>query len=138
MASADNRVGRIAGGCTGWLVSNGAVLTAGHCGIVAGSIFEVNVPASGANGTTVASAVQDQFPVLAGSITTANNDVGDDWTVCRIGTNSLGQFAHEMHGFFRMTRELPDDDATLRITGCGLDNTPLGSQPTVCGSRKRS
>ena len=133
-ASTDNRVGRINGGCTGWLVSNGAVLTAGHCGIAGGSIFEVNVPASAANGATVAAAVQDQFPVTAGSITTVNNGVGDDWTVCRIGANSLGQFAHQMHGFFRMTRELPGVGQTTRITGCGIDNSPQGSQPLVCGN----
>jgi len=135
VASTDNRVGRINGGCTGWLVANGAVLTAGHCRIVAGSILEVNVPASQANGARVAAAVQDQFPVLAGSITTVTNGVGDDWTVCRVGPNNLGQSAHVLHGFFRMTRELPGVDETIRITGCGIDNTPQGSQPSACGNR---
>ncbi len=134
VASTDNRAGRIRGGCTGWLVSNGAVLTAGHCGIVAGSVLEVNVPASAANGTAVASAVQDQFPVLAGSITTSNAGGGDDWTVCRVGPNNLGQSAHLLHGFFRMTKELPAGGQTMRITGCGIDNSPLGSAPDVCGS----
>ncbi len=133
--SADNRVGRINGGCTGWLVSNGAVLTAGHCGIAAGSILEVNVPASSANGNRVAASVQDQFPVLAGSITTVNAGVGNDWTVCRVGPNNLGQSAHRLHGFFRMTRELPAESAILRVTGCGIDNSPVGSQPSVCGNR---
>lgn len=127
VVSNDNRVGRINGGCTGWLVSNGAILTAGHCGIAAGSILEVNVPASLADGTLVMSAVADQFPVLAGSITVVNNNVGDDWTVCRIGPNSLGQDAHRRYGFFRMTRELPGIGATLRVTGCGTDSTPPGS-----------
>jgi hypothetical protein len=134
VASADNRVGRFNGGCTGWLVSNGGVLTAGHCGIAAGSIFEVNVPASLANGTTVSAAVRDQFPVLAGSITTVNNGVGDDWTVCRLSTNNLGQYAHEQHGFFRMARELPAVGQPLRITGCGVDVTPQGTQPMVCAA----
>jgi len=134
VGSSDNRVGRINGGCTGWLVANGGVLTAGHCGIAAGSIFEVNIPPSAANGATIAAAIQDQFPVLAGSITTVNNGVGNDWTVCRLGTNNLGEYAHERHGFFRMTRELPGVGQTIRITGCGIDNAPQGSQPTVCGN----
>ncbi len=127
VGSTDNRVGRIAGGCTGWLVANGAVLTAGHCNIAAGDILEVNIPASQPNGTTVASAVQDQFPVLAGSVTTVNNMTGDDWSVCRIGNNYLGQSAHVLHGFFRMTRELPSAGQLVRVTGCGTDNTPLGT-----------
>jgi V8-like Glu-specific endopeptidase len=134
VASTDNRIGRINGGCTGWLAANGAVLTAGHCNIAAGSIIEFNVPASTAAGARIAAAVQDQFPVIAGSITTVNNGVGDDWTVCRIGPNSLGQSAHLLHGFFRMTRELPGTGQTMRITGCGIDNTPMGTQPTVCGN----
>ena len=132
VASTDNRVGRINGNCTGWLISNGGVLTAGHCGIAPGSIFEVNVPASQANGTTVGAAMRDQFPVLAGSITTINNGPGNDWTVCRLSTNNLGQYAHELHGFFRMARELPAVGQSLRITGCGVDVTPQGTQPTVC------
>ena len=134
VASTDNRSGRIAGGCTGWLTANGAVLTAGHCGIVAGNILEVRVPASGANGNTVASAVQDQFPVLANSITTVNSGVGNDYTVCRVGPNNLNQTAHQLHGFFRMTRDLPAVGSLLRVTGCGIDNTPVGSEPTVCGN----
>ncbi len=134
VASTDNRVGRFTGGCTGWLISNGGVLTAGHCGVAAGSIFEVNIPASLPNGTTVASAVQDQFPALAGSITTVNSGVGNDWTVCRLNTNSLGQYAHEQHGFFRMARELPAVAQILRITGCGVDISPQGTDLTVCAA----
>lgn len=133
-ASNDNRVGRLSGNCTGWLVANGAVLTAGHCFTVAGDILEVNIPASGPDGATVASAVQDQFPVLAGSITRGLDDsvLGNDWGVFRLGPNSLGQFAHQLHGFFRMTRELPAPGGGTRVTGCGVDNSPQGSQPSVC------
>lgn len=127
VASNDNRVGRLTGGCTGWLISNGGVLTAGHCATVAGNILEVNIPPSQPNGTTVASAVQDQFPVLAGTITMVSGVVGNDWGVFQIGPNNLGQFAHRLHGFFRMTRELPIVGAVTRVTGCGTDNTPTGS-----------
>ena len=133
-ASTDNRVGRLTGGCTGWLTSNGAVLTAGHCGIGGGSIFEVNIPASLPNGGIVASAVQDQFPVIAGSNTVVNGGTGNDWQVFRIGQNNLLESAHVRHGFFRMTPGVPGAGTVMRITGCGIDNTPAGSQPGVCGN----
>ena len=47
--SNDPRAGRLFfGGCTGWLISNGAALTAGHCGKpdgdLSGVIMEFNVP----------------------------------------------------------------------------------------------
>ena len=131
----DNRSGRLNGGCTGWLVANGAVLTAGHCDTVAGHILEVNVPASQSNGTAVAAAVRDQFPVLANSVTSVNGGVGKDWAVFRAGPNNLNEQAHVLHGFFRMTSELPAAGGLLRVTGCGVDNTPPGSDPNTCGGR---
>ena len=135
VASTDNRAGRINGNCTAWLVSNGGVLTAGHCGTAAGHIFEVNIPASQANGSRVLAAPQDQFPVVAGSVTVTDTGNGNDWAVFRLGANANGQFAHRLHGFYRMTRELPGGGQTMRITGCGIDNAPMGSQPSVCGNR---
>jgi hypothetical protein len=33
-----------------------------------------------------------------------------------------------------MTRELPGGGGATRVTGCGLDNSPVGSQPMVCGN----
>ena len=137
VASTDNRVGRL-GPCTGWLTSNGAVLTAGHCPVAGGNILEVNIPASLPNGANVSSAVQDQFPVIAGSITLANGGVGNDWQVFRIGPNNLGQSAHVLHGFFRMTPGAPFPGTLMRVTGCGIDNTPVGSQPGVCGNSDNS
>lgn len=135
----DNRVGRLGNNCTGWLTANGAMLRAGHCNVFPGEILEVNVPASQADGTRVAAAVQDQFPVLAGSITRSQNTAsGNDWIVCRLGRNSLGQSAHVLYGFFRVTRESPSAGAGIRITGGGVDNTPVGSQPTVCGVQDSS
>jgi V8-like Glu-specific endopeptidase len=134
VGSNDNRVGRLNGNCTGWLVSNGAVLTAGHCGIAGGNIFEVNIPASQPNGTTTASAVQDQFPVVGGSITLSSNGIGDDWQVFTLGPNNLNQLPHELHGFFRMITAVPAAGATTRVTGCGVDNTPAGTNPSACAN----
>ncbi len=131
VASSDDRVGRyLLGGCTVWLVSNGAVLTAGHCATP--SVIEFDPPASSANGTTNPSNPNDQFPVVAGSAVSANGGVGNDWHLFAIGPNGLGERAHEKYGFFRMTRTTPNIGSLLRITGCGLDNTPAGSGGGPC------
>lgn len=88
-SSADARVGRIwfnapngnPGGCTAWLVSNGAVLSAGHCvdsdpdgcngaglpdaALDAGflnAVVEFNVPQSLSNGIPIAASLNDQYP----------------------------------------------------------------------------
>lgn len=131
VASTDNRVGRISG-CTAWLVSNGAVLTAGHCGPVSG-VFEVNIPASSSSGTPVASAPEDQYPIDLTRRTSVDNGSGDDYTVFGLLPNSTtGTRAHLRFGFFRMTRENPAVDATIRITGFGVDNTPAGTGSACC------
>lgn len=132
-ASTDNRVGRISG-CTAWLVSNGAVLTAGHCGPVSG-VFEVNVPASSASGVPVASAPQDQFPIDTSNRTSVDNGSGDDYTVFGLlPNNSTGNRAHLLYGFFRMTKETPAVATTIRITGFGVDNTPAGPVANCCAT----
>ena len=133
VASTDNRVGRISG-CTAWLISNGAVLTAGHCGPVSG-VFEVNVPPSSAGGVPVASAPADQYPIDTSHRTSVNNGNGDDYTVFDLLPNSsTGTSAHLRFGFFRITREAPAAGATIRITGFGVDNTPAGPIANCCAT----
>lgn len=130
VASTDNRVGRIAG-CTAWMVSNGAVLTAGHCGPL-GGVFEVNVPASSASGIQVASAPADQYPINIGSVTCTDNGGGEDWCVFGLNVNATtGGRPHIQHGFFRMSRETPGA-VTMRITGFGVDNSPNGPVANCC------
>ncbi len=80
VAFADKRIGRLNGNCTAWLVSNGAVLTAGHCvdfdpdnsgpllpdgvaDITNATLVEFDVPQSSAAGVISPSAVANQFPV---------------------------------------------------------------------------
>ncbi len=131
VATLDNRVGRI-NGCTAWLVSNGAVLTAGHCWPLSG-VFEVNVPPSGIGGNPVASAPEDQFPIDGASVLTVNNGLGDDYAVFGLWPNSnTGLRAHAMWGFFRLTSENPALNATLRVTGFGVDNSPYGPINSCC------
>ena len=131
VASTDNRVGRI-NGCSAWLVSNGAVLTAGHCGPVNG-VFMVNVPPSTVSGGTVASAPEDQYPIDLSNRTSVDNGNGDDYTVFGLLPNtSTGTRAHLRFGFFRMSRETPAVASTIRITGFGVDNTPPGPVANCC------
>lgn len=127
VAIVDNRVGRLPGsGCTGWLVSNGAVLTAGHCGVAVGHVLEFNVPASTANGNLVTANVNDQYPVTSVS-TVVNGGAGNDYQVLGIGPNSMTKNrAHVVNGFFRMVNTTPANGATVRVTGFGVDNTPAG------------
>ncbi len=141
-ASTDSRVGRLfKGGCTGWLISNGGVLTAGHCtndnGDI-GGVLEFNVPPSSANGRSDWADPEDQYPVIAGSEAFQDNGVGDDWAQFRVGANpDTGLRAHIAQGFFRLTNASPAIDTTLRVTGYGVDLSPegtgfQGSDPDCC------
>lgn len=142
VAASDNRVGRLFfGGCTAWFVNNGAVLTAGHCtdfdpdrsgpmlpdGTVdLSGVVEINVPASRADGTTVAANPNDQFPIntsgIAFNFDGEGQGLGKDWSVFRVNPNSnTGQRAHIVGGFFRMTNANTAVGATIRVTGFGSD-----------------
>lgn len=149
VASTDNRVGRLyIGGCTAWRVTTGAFLTAGHCvdfdpdqsgpqlpdGVLdLNGVVEFNVPASLPNGTTVAANPDDQYPINTTGVQWRfdgeGQGLGKDWSVFGVFENSnTGLLPHEAYGFpFRMTRENPAANNTMRITGFGLDNTPPGS-----------
>lgn len=140
ISSGDDRAGRIINGCTAWLVSNGAVLTAGHCvdwdpdrggpllpdGVLDlwGS-FSVNVPASDPSGTINQSAPEDQFPIDTGNVVWRydgeGQGLGKDWAVFGIFPNADGERAHLREGFYRMTRQNPVANNSMRITGYGVD-----------------
>jgi V8-like Glu-specific endopeptidase len=133
VASTDPRVGRIFGGCTGWLVSNGAVLTAGHCTpLPMNPIIEFNVPASMPNGNSIMAAAIDQYPVVPATLMFEDNGRGQDWMVVGLNPNSAGRQAHLVQGFFYMTKLTPNAGTTLRVTGFGLDNTPEGPGIALC------
>ncbi len=143
VASTDNRVARIFNiGCTAWRIGNGAFLTAGHCadldpdqggpmlpdGILdLSGVVEFNVPASQANGTMVAAAPQDQFPINLNNVQWrfdgTGQGLGKDWCVFRVNANAnSGLLPHQVYGLpFRITRELPVVNALTRVTGFGTD-----------------
>ncbi len=145
--SSDSRVGRLyIGGCTAWLVSNGAVLSAGHCvdfdpdetnnscgpllpdGVLdLNGVVEFNIPASQLNGNTNAANPNDQYPINLASVTWnfdgCGQGLGKDFAVFSVNPNSTtGLTAHDAQGFLRMTAEKPAVDATVRVTGCGSDS----------------
>lgn len=130
--SSDPRVGRLTSlGCTGWLIANNAVLTAGHCtrpnGTLSG-LLEFNVPPSQPNGAMMPAQPEDQYPVIPTSLDYSDGGEGNDWAVLRVGANSTtGLYAHDVQGFFKITTVVPSNGSTLRMTGYGMDNSPLGS-----------
>ncbi len=147
VASNDARVGRL-GGCTAWLISNGRLLTAGHCadfdpdkdgprlpdGVLdLNGVVEFNVPPSRNNGATVAADPNDQYPIDTGSVVWRYDGVdqglGKDWAVFTVNVNSntlLTPFQAQ-GSFFRTTSATPVAGSTIRITGMGIDDTPAGS-----------
>ena len=144
VASSDARVGRITtpvaspppafiATCTAWLVSNGAVLTAGHCIVAAGDLVEFGVPASTVNGNTNPAAVANQYPINIATVVSENVTTGQDWQVFGLNANTTTlRTAHDVQGSFRMTKEIPAFATTLRVTGYGVDNAPAGTGGFVC------
>ncbi len=145
VASNDPRVARMFGGsttttgdggCTGWMVANGAFLTAGHCvvGGIAGSIIEFNVPASTPNGIpNFANAQNDQYPIIgtfAFENTPTSQAIGGDWAVFSAGPNANGVTPALAQGaFFRIAGTGPSLALgdPIRVTGYGWDWTPAGT-----------
>jgi len=143
IASTDSRVGRLSGtncgdgggcgGCTAWLTSIGSAITAGHCGNGPGGLIEFNVPMSDSDGTPNAADPSDQYPVGMSFYAFQDGGVGFDWAIMNVGVNSnTGLRAHWVQGYFHLTPNLPTDDTLVRVKGYGVDNSPMGSDPTDC------
>jgi V8-like Glu-specific endopeptidase len=156
IASSDGREGRLstlntgpAAFCTAWLVSNGALLTAGHCADfdpdgsgpmlpdgaldwTNNTIVEFNVPGSTISGTINYASPNNQYPVNLGSVTWRfdgeGQGLGKDWTVFGVNPNSNTHLRpHQVQGFFRMTYQIPAGSSPIRVTGYGVDTTPAGA-----------
>lgn len=121
-AANDLAVGRIMPvGCTGWVISNGAFLTAGHCNTGNMEEMHFNVPPSNADGTIVEPPPNDQYPIDAASIMSADTGSGNDWAVFRVRPNITTTLTPPLrYGVFY--RILPQaEPLTVRVTGYGVD-----------------
>ena len=118
-------VGRIMPvGCTGWMITGGRFLTAGHCNPSSMKTIEFNVPASTAYGTTVSPPVRDQYRVITSSIVYEYTGVGNDWALFRVQPNTqTGLKPIDVQNAFFMVSNTAEP-VTVRITGYGADGPP--------------
>ena len=133
-------------GCTAWLTSNGALLTAGHCvdfdpdrsgpllpdGVLdldGNDVIEFDVPDSTTGGRLRFADPDDQYAIDLNSVEWnfdgSGQGLGKDWAVFEVFPNpNTEQLPHRVQGFFRMTNGNPSSSSTIRITGHGTDSTP--------------
>ncbi len=140
VASTEPRVGRIDPiGCTGWIIENGKLLTAGHC--LAGSgndILSFNPPASLPNGTVQFPGPEDQYSINRSSFQFANGGVGNDWGVFSVFNNAqTGVQPIQAQGSFSIRQDR--NPSNIRITGFGVDSgTTNQTNQTHVGSNTGS
>lgn len=117
ITSTDAAIGRIVPvGCTGWIIKNGKMVTAGHCTGSSMQVLQFNVPQSNSNGSIVHPAPSDQY--------TITNVVGGslDWAVFETLTNSeTGLTAIDAQGKSFDVKQV-NSAGTIRITGFGVDS----------------
>lgn len=121
--SADNAIGRIVPiGCTGWIITNGKLVTAGHCLTSRSEIIEFNVPKSNPNRTIVHPGPEDQYPIgnfVSPYINSPSQ--ANDWGVFTASANSqTGKTPIQAQGkSFNVVQSAPGSNIT--ITGFGTD-----------------
>lgn len=124
VASTEPRSGRLDPiGCTGWIVSNGKYLTAGHClaGGSSNQILSFNPPQSLPDGTVQFPGPADQYSIDQSSFQFTNGGVGNDWGIFRVFNNSqTGLQPIAAQGAFAVRQNL--GPANIRITGYGVDS----------------
>ncbi|MFK7848540.1 MAG: PKD domain-containing protein [Rhodothermales bacterium] len=126
IASTDPAVGRILDiGCTGWIITNGKYVTAGHCLDASASFLDVlqfNVPISLSDGTLQHPGPEDQYVIDTSSTLFVNGGVGDDWGTFEVFNNSeTGLQPIDAQGAaYSVVQDL--GPATIRITGFGVDS----------------
>lgn len=115
--SADAAIGRIVPvGCTGWIIKNGKMVTAGHCTGSSMQVLEFNVPQSNSNGSIVHPAPSDQYTI------TSVIEGSYDWAVFETLPNSqTGLTAIDAQGKSFDVKQV-NSAGTIRITGFGVDS----------------
>ena len=116
-------------GCTGWIISNGNHLTAGHCIGSSAATLQFNVPPSLSNGTIQHPGPQDQYSVNQSNWQFSNGGTGNDWAVFQVFNNSQTglQPIQAQGSSFTVVQNLTAPN--IRITGFGVDsNDPTRNQ----------
>ncbi|HEX8466332.1 MAG TPA: trypsin-like serine protease [Allosphingosinicella sp.] len=123
--SEERAVGRIVTvGCTGWLTSFGAVLTAGHCNHNGPFKIQFNVPPSKSDGTINPPSSPDDIYTLVffASALVAGQE---DWAVAAASPVNGMTAAVRQKAVFRVSSlPLPSGSAAIRVTGFGVDGPP--------------
>ena len=123
--------------CSGWIASNGANVTAGHC-FVEGylydllAIFEFNVPPS-EGGDTQWSHPNDQYSIDSASVVEEHTRTpGNDWGLFRCEPNSNTGLlpVQAQQAFFRLKSGDLTEVTTARLIGYGSDGTPPEADQT--------
>ncbi|MHA7059566.1 T9SS type A sorting domain-containing protein [Aquimarina sp. M1] len=121
--SADDAIGRIVPiGCTGWIITNGKLVTAGHCVGSRAEIIEFNVPKSNPDRTIVHPGPEDQYPIGNFVSPYPNSpSQANDWAVFEGFANSqTGQTPIQGQGAsYNVVQDNPG--ANITITGFGTD-----------------
>lgn len=136
--SNDPRVGRLGGCCTMFLLGEDVLATAGHCLGSASGIVSFNVPLSDGSGNAQYPPPEHQYAFRAGSATSSNNGVGDDYCVVAAVRNSnTNRYPGEVQGYFYWTTPALAGGQTMTVTGYGVHGTPTWSlaQKTHSGPR---
>ncbi|GAA4278293.1 hypothetical protein GCM10022259_30180 [Aquimarina mytili] len=121
--SNDAAIGRIVPiGCTGWIITNGRLVTAGHCVGSRAQIIEFNVPKSNPDRTIVHPGPEDQYPI--GNFVSpypGNASQANDWAVFTASANSQTGLTpiQAQAKSFNVVRTDPGSNIT--ITGFGTD-----------------
>ncbi|MCK8523501.1 T9SS type A sorting domain-containing protein [Aquimarina sp. D1M17] len=121
--STDDAIGRIVPiGCTGWIITNGRLVTAGHCIGSRAQIIEFNVPKSNPDRTIVHPGPEDQYPIGNFVSPYPNSpSQANDWGVFTASANTqTGLTPIQAQGkSFNVVQSAPGN--TIRITGFGTD-----------------
>ena len=135
-SSTDPRVGRTrpftnqANG-TAWIISNGALLTAGHVDL-GGCTLEFHVPASDCDGTINLPDPQHQYavdttdPYWGGKYKSWSGGSGDDWAIFECFPNSNTGLLPGTAQATAYRVSLDESPTTVRVTGFGTDMDPAG------------
>ncbi|MBQ0734267.1 trypsin-like peptidase domain-containing protein [Aquimarina celericrescens] len=121
--SNDAAIGRMVPiGCTGWIITNGKLVTAGHCVGSSAQVIEFNVPKSNPDRSIVHPGPEDQYPI--GNFVSpypSSPSQANDWGVFTASANSqTGLTPIEAQGkSFNVVQDAPSGNIT--ITGFGTD-----------------